>query len=376
MIHRRLLSTHLFSSRLFIRNWCLLALCCWLSFVTAERRNITIDGTNTLITYYPASGSWGRVVGDRDANGMPLDASGGHMLTQNPNAYATLTYTYVSFWVMSTKWPYPVTTEYIIDGTNQTVIDLEDPNTPNIGGVGPASAASTIVASFIGSSSQQHDIGIYVAPGGRFAVLDRLIFEVEVGASSAPVSTTQSATQTSSVASSASTSQSSTVSASQSSTGPTSKPHSTHTLGIALGIALPLLSLFIFILVWWFIIRRRSSDQSSPYDTYPDESEKHIYNDGDGPGHGIAAPAPGVRHSLLDNTSTTAVGYGVPSNPYIHSHSSSSGIAGAGGLAYPQTQRPPYPEIADVPDSYNPYAEAGYVPPHAIEAANARRSRS
>lgn len=74
---------------------------------------------------------------------------------------------------MSAKWPYEVTTQYQVDGS-RTVLDFQDYYGVN-GPTGEATVTSSIVASFIGSSMQSHDILISVPPGGPFAVLDRLM---------------------------------------------------------------------------------------------------------------------------------------------------------------------------------------------------------
>ncbi len=64
-----------FSSLLFIS----------LIHLTNARRNITIDSNNTLLSYVPSS-NWTWIAGS-------LDAGGGHMLTEDPNAYALINFT-------------------------------------------------------------------------------------------------------------------------------------------------------------------------------------------------------------------------------------------------------------------------------------------
>ena len=53
--------------------------------LTNARRNITIDSNNTLIRYVPLA-NWTWIAGS-------LDAGGGHMLTEDPNAYALINFT-------------------------------------------------------------------------------------------------------------------------------------------------------------------------------------------------------------------------------------------------------------------------------------------
>ncbi|KAF9529827.1 hypothetical protein CPB83DRAFT_905679 [Crepidotus variabilis] len=370
MAHPSFPSTWSSSPRFSFLKFRLLALCCWLSF-GAARRNITIDEDSSLITYFPAS-SWSKVTGD-------LDAGGGHMLTDDPNAYATLTYTYVSLWVMSTKWPYEVTTEYVLDGTKRTIIDLQDHNSPNLG-TGGGTVASSIVASFIGSSSQTHEIGVFVAPGAKYAVLDRLIFEVEDDPTS--TQTPKTATQTVVIQT---TPGKSSASGSQSSAASASISHSTRNLSIALGIVGPLLALLVLFLIWWLLSRRRRSrSRTPPPISSPYEPEKSMYSGGGGSVYGAGGPAPGLHHVASYDTAAAMAGYGVPSGPYVPyvpSPSSTPGIAGVGAASYPQIQRPPYPEISDVPEGYNPYTTAGYssapsgnMPPQTMDGSDIRSS--
>lgn len=75
---------------------------------------------------------------------------------------------------MSSKWPYNVTTQYVIDGYAQ-VLDLRDYTLPDRG-AGEGTVTSSIVASYIGESMQLHTIDVRVSEGGKFAVLDRFMY--------------------------------------------------------------------------------------------------------------------------------------------------------------------------------------------------------
>ncbi len=80
----------------------------------------------------------------------------------------------VSYWIMSTRWPYHVATQHTVDNTERILIDLQDHSVPNrVSGGG--SKASAIVARYVGSTSKMHTIRVSVPPREKYAVLDRLM---------------------------------------------------------------------------------------------------------------------------------------------------------------------------------------------------------
>jgi len=118
------------------------------------------------------------------------------MVTSDPNAYATITYTcktkhfyanagmvertlipkiiVVSVHILSTKWPYRVATSVTLDSGTPMTIDLQDHSAPDTGG-GPSTMPYSIVRSIIGRESGSHTIRFSVPSGDPYAVLDRLM---------------------------------------------------------------------------------------------------------------------------------------------------------------------------------------------------------
>ena len=77
-----------------------------------------------------------------------------------------------SVYFLATLWPYPVSTDYQVDGNPPVYADMQDHSVPPTGGGGNATVASNVVASWIGNVDQQHTIYITIPPGGQFAVVD------------------------------------------------------------------------------------------------------------------------------------------------------------------------------------------------------------
>ena len=75
---------------------------------------------------------------------------------------------------MSTLWPYHVATQHTVDNTERILMDLQDHAVPDRGS-GGGSKASAIVGRYVGSTSKMHSIRVSMPPGGRYAVLDRLM---------------------------------------------------------------------------------------------------------------------------------------------------------------------------------------------------------
>ncbi|KDR84497.1 hypothetical protein GALMADRAFT_715481 [Galerina marginata CBS 339.88] len=134
-------------------------------------RNITVDDQDPRIVYSPSS-SWTRI------DGPNLDAAGGHMLAEDdPGATATITFTFVSVYFMSTLWPYRVRDNLVIDGDSPITLDLQDYSVPDVG-YGSGTVASSVVAWYEGTESSEHTIVVSVPPGDKYTIVDMFIFTV------------------------------------------------------------------------------------------------------------------------------------------------------------------------------------------------------
>ncbi|CAA7269826.1 unnamed protein product [Cyclocybe aegerita] len=211
--------------------------------VFSQLVNVTLDETSLLITYSPQR-SWRRL-DDADPGGAILNYGGYHMVTEDPEAYANVTFTYVSFYFIASRYPYKVTTAVTIDGTT-TVLDLQDHSVPvQTGNAVSASKGWDIIQAFPGTISARHTLTIGINPGDPYAVLDALMFEVSESEpdSIAAVNPSTAATVTRTVtATSAASSNAS---------------QSVRSLTIALGVVSAILVIvLLFIAVWCFRSRR------------------------------------------------------------------------------------------------------------------------
>ncbi|KAJ3501496.1 hypothetical protein NLJ89_g9309 [Agrocybe chaxingu] len=219
-----------------------------------QRRNVTVDDTSPLITYTPDA-SWTVITGD-------LDAGGSHRLTLDNSASATITYTFASFYFMSVKWPYRVTTLLTIDDQQTMIVDLQDHTVPDVGS-GGGTVRSSVVAQHQGTMNMEHTIRVSIPPGDLYAVVDTFIFEIidpdptSSNSLSPSSSSTQDPTPTSTTGiPPPSTSDGARVGSESSS--------STRTLAIALGVAGPIVALLLLFLVWWFCFRRKKHPADYP----------------------------------------------------------------------------------------------------------------
>ncbi|KAF8179237.1 hypothetical protein BJ912DRAFT_1023912 [Pholiota molesta] len=154
--------------------------------------NITIDDTNSSIAYAPA-GAW--VV----SSNSTLDFGGAHMLTQNPNATATFSFTGIATYFLSPKWPYTVNTQLSLDGAPPVLVDLVDHSRPNTI-EGPETVQSAVVWSATGLNNTQHTLVVSVGAGQPFGIVDGIIYTVNdtttstTSSSSAPLPTASTST--------------------------------------------------------------------------------------------------------------------------------------------------------------------------------------
>ncbi|PPR00019.1 hypothetical protein CVT24_009026 [Panaeolus cyanescens] len=222
-------------------------------------RNITVDDRDPLIKYFPSS-EWIRI---QDT----LDADGGHMLTNFHLSEATLTFSFLNMYYMSTRWHYHVGAVIVVDG-QEGVADMQDYS----GGPDPddkrAVIPSSVVWSYKGDGMKERTITVRVPPGDTLTVVDMFIFEVDDEPTSvvstpalSPTSgaslASSSPSTTSSIATSSPPSTSSTV------TGNTSSGLTPQTKALVISLSvvgaafLALLLLFVF----WFCVRKPSQKQ-------------------------------------------------------------------------------------------------------------------
>ncbi|CAA7269796.1 unnamed protein product [Cyclocybe aegerita] len=219
-----------------------------------QRRNITVDDTSPLITYTPDA-SWTVITGD-------LDAGGSHRLTLSSSAFATVNYTFASFYFMSVKWPYRVITQLTIDDQQTMIVDLQDHTVPDVGS-GGGTVQSSVVAQYQGTTNMEHTIRVSIPPGDLYAVVDMFIFEIT---DPDPTSSTSVSPSSSSTPDSTSTSATDIPPPSNSAgaSGGSESLGSRRTLAIALGVAGPIVALFLLFLLWWFCFRRKKHAADYP----------------------------------------------------------------------------------------------------------------
>ncbi len=83
----------------------------------------------------------------------------------------------ITFQFLSALYPYPITTNILLDGELLQTIDLRDYGSP-LNDTGPATVPSAIVFSHIGTSEREHSIRIAV-PGNDsagVAIVDALMY--------------------------------------------------------------------------------------------------------------------------------------------------------------------------------------------------------
>ncbi|KAF8801567.1 hypothetical protein BYT27DRAFT_7198101 [Phlegmacium glaucopus] len=256
-------------------------------FVTlgCAARNISIDDQDPLFVY---TGKWQRIP---DNASMPVDQMGGHMLAESPDAFAIITYSFTSVFFFSSLWPYKVTTEYGIDGSEPIKIDLQD-YSRNSSKDGVATVPSNVVGQWLSTVNKQHTIRITVPQGDPYAVVDMFTFVVldssNISSTTSSTSTTSSSTQATSgtgttsplqAVGSSSSSSSSSVSPSSSSSGSpgTSSSIQASSLAIAMAILGTSVALLTILLLWWFCIHRKNKNKidgniSPHYHPLPNEN--------------------------------------------------------------------------------------------------------
>ncbi|CAA7269801.1 unnamed protein product [Cyclocybe aegerita] len=227
-------------------------------FLTAayaqQRRNVTVDDTSSLISYTPDA-SWLLIVGD-------MSAGGSHRLAMSSSAFATITYTFASFYFISPKWPYRVTTRLTIDGQRTMLLDLQDNSMPI--DVNDGMVRSSVVGYYEGTTNIEHTIRVSVPPGDPYAVVDMFIFEVIDPASSSSLSTSSSSTQDPTTTVNSTTVTPPPTNSAGTGGGNHSSSGTMRPLTIALGVVGPIYALLLLFLAWWFCLRRKKHQTDNP----------------------------------------------------------------------------------------------------------------
>ncbi|KAG6837293.1 hypothetical protein H0H93_011895 [Arthromyces matolae] len=131
------------------------------------RHNVTVDDQDSSIVYNPRS-SW-----TLSANSS-LDVGGAHMLTQDPSATATFTFTGVAVYYMAPLWPYTVNTAVSLDHGPAILLDLVDHSRANTG-QGSETVQSQVIWGSEELSNTPHTLVISVGTGQPYAVVDAFI---------------------------------------------------------------------------------------------------------------------------------------------------------------------------------------------------------
>ncbi|KDR67337.1 hypothetical protein GALMADRAFT_147139 [Galerina marginata CBS 339.88] len=134
--------------------------------------NVTIDDLDPSILYQPPE-KW-KTISDAACSG------GGYNIGHDSCVNATIQCTWVSFYYLSPRWPYPISTEISIDGEAPIVVDLQDHSLP-ITDSGPSTGGSIGAFSYHGTESKLHTIVVTGSAQNPYAVVDSLVFETEDG---------------------------------------------------------------------------------------------------------------------------------------------------------------------------------------------------
>ncbi|KIM38712.1 hypothetical protein M413DRAFT_420070 [Hebeloma cylindrosporum] len=227
--------------------------------------NVTVDDQDASISYFP-QGSWYET--DRGT----LDAGGQHMLTSDPDAYATFTFKGVSIYFMSPLWPYLVNTAITLDDGPLVLLDLVDHNHVNTG-AGTATVKSQIVAKATGLEYTEHTITISVGANQPYAIVDTLIYTTGTPDEHVSPPVGIPPTQFTPLSGSAASTTGSAPQKSASSLPPLSRtPTKANTLAVVLSIVLLIFALFLAIGIWWCLFFIRNYPYPPPGSPKPIDS--------------------------------------------------------------------------------------------------------
>jgi len=84
----------------------------------------------------------------------------------------------IAIYYMSPQWPYTVNTLLTLDSNSPVVLAMTSSNTEPIGAVGP-NVITQVLWGQTGLSDTEHTLVISLAPGGRYIVVDALMYDME-----------------------------------------------------------------------------------------------------------------------------------------------------------------------------------------------------
>jgi len=206
--------------------------------------NITVDNTDTSIVY---TGFWGVIsLGGYDYGGTQnLVDLGDNLDKPGADSNATFIFTGIAIYYMAPLWPYRVETVVTLDNEPPVVINMTAPGQLVPIGTTGATVVSSVLWGRTGLTNTQHKLVMSLAEGGRYIVVDALIYTAV-----APAVTTGSASRSS---------------ASASSTGSTSSTDKRIAALIAVAITMgSLFGLTLVAIIIVLVLRARQQPKSSP----------------------------------------------------------------------------------------------------------------
>ncbi|PPQ66517.1 hypothetical protein CVT24_007066 [Panaeolus cyanescens] len=298
---------------------------------------VGVDDTDPAFNYVPPS-SW------EDVDGSMFDYGGSHKLTEDPAAYAEITYSFTSFSFISAMYPYQIAVIIFVDDATEPVyIDLQDYNVPDTGS-GPGTVPHQVLYTSPEMEYGQHTLRIAVPDDEPYAVVDGFEVPDDPGTaapssatvtpstfSSIPVDSSSSLTPQPSPSSSldSSTLSSTTSTETSQTTSPPPTPSSTDSsrnnrdgslisaerkanrLRLALAIVGTILGVALIALIWWWIRRRAkreamsSRSQMSHYPPPTPDTVPPFGRNASSPSSSDARSDTGI---LQDGRATTVVG--------------------------------------------------------------------
>ncbi|KAJ7113379.1 hypothetical protein C8R44DRAFT_630839 [Mycena epipterygia] len=127
--------------------------------------NVTIDDNDSTIVY---KGDWESSSSIRST----LDYGGGHAVSTDRTASATVTFAGVAIYYLSPRWPFAINTQLTLDGGQGIIVNLTDPNATPAPESSSESSPYSVIWSATGLSNTTHSLVLTMASTGSFIVAD------------------------------------------------------------------------------------------------------------------------------------------------------------------------------------------------------------